>query len=290
MDWQDRIISLYLKISDLYAKTLQYSCERFSNNRNPAFSDEEVMTIYLAGVIEGRTNVKQIYTHAKNYWLNWFPRLPGYAAFIQRINRLDSAFAMLIECYQSELPVDVYGHGKFRLIDSMPIVMGHQGNRFRAKVAPEIADKSGYCAAKKLYYYGVKLHIMGAAQKGSIPIPEYIGISSAGTSDMEAYVQLLPEVLEHDKFADKAYISQYTKENKTYTPIKKEKGQKYLDAADQLYSTAISSIRQPIESFNNWLQEKTGIQKANKVRSTKGLMVHIYAKLAAAFQMILDKF
>ena len=66
-------------------------------------------------------------------------------------------------------------------------------------------------------------------------------------------------------------------------PIKKrKKGQKMLDADVKLMNTINSSDRQPIESFFNWLIEKTGIQDASKVRSTLGLFVHIHAKLAAA--------
>ena len=55
-----------------------------------------------------------------------------------------------------------------------------------------------------------------------------------------------------------------------------------MDAADLWLSTAISQIRQPIESLFNWVQEKTGIQIASKVRSYQGLMVHVFGKLAAA--------
>jgi len=33
----------------------------------------------------------------------------------------------------------------------------------------------------------------------------------------------------------------------------------------------------------NWLIEKTDIQTASKVRSTKGLLVHVFGKIAAAF-------
>jgi hypothetical protein len=46
-------------------------------------------------------------------------------------------------------------------------------------------------------------------------------------------------------------------------------------ASNDLYSTAVSRIRQPIESLFNWLIEKTNIQRACKVRSTKGLLVHL---------------
>uniref|UniRef100_UPI001A949844 hypothetical protein n=1 Tax=Legionella yabuuchiae TaxID=376727 RepID=UPI001A949844 len=66
------------------------------------------------------------------------------------------------------------------------------------------------------------------------------------------------------------------------TPVKKEKGQNFLDAADQWLSTAISQVRQPVESLFNWVNEKPGIQIASKVRSYQGLIVHVFGKLAAA--------
>ena len=74
-----------------------------------------------------------------------------------------------------------------------------------------------------------------------------------------------------------------------FTPVKKEKGQKFLDAADQLLSTAISKIRQPIESLNNWIQEKTSIQIASKVRSSNGLLVHVFGRLATAMYILVQK-
>ena len=72
------------------------------------------------------------------------------------------------------------------------------------------------------------------------------------------------------------------------TPVKAVKGQTEVEkqrnkAADDLFSKAVSKMRQPIESFFNWLIEKTDIQRASKVRSTKGLLVHVFGKMAAAF-------
>ena len=63
-----------------------------------------------------------------------------------------------------------------------------------------------------------------------------------------------------------------------------------LDAADQLLSTAVSKIRQPIESLNNWIQDKTSIQRASKVRSSNGLLAHVFGRLAAAMYLLLLKF
>lgn len=68
-----------------------------------------------------------------------------------------------------------------------------------------------------------------------------------------------------------------------YTPIKKHKGQTRLDSADKLYSTAVSRIRQPIEALFAWIEQKSGIESAGKVRSYAGLMVHVFGRLAAAF-------
>ena len=72
------------------------------------------------------------------------------------------------------------------------------------------------------------------------------------------------------------------------TPVQAVKGQTEQEkqqnkAAYNLFSKGVSTVRQPIEEFFNWLIEKTDFQRACKVRSTKGLMVHVFGKLAAAF-------
>ena len=110
----------------------------------------------------------------------------------------------------------------------------------------------------------------------------------AADHDGKVFDQVRPEMQGETIFGDKAYKRpDETAAAKEYdvsvlTPIKKQKGQEYLDAADQLLSRAVSSVRQPIESFFGWLEEKTGIEIASKVRSYEGLMVHVFGKIAAA--------
>ena len=53
-------------------------------------------------------------------------------------------------------------------------------------------------------------------------------------------------------------------------------------AANDLFSKAVFKVQQQIEGWFNWLIEKTDFQRASKVRSAKGLPVHIFGKLAAA--------
>ncbi len=48
----------------------------------------------------------------------------------------------------------------------------------------------------------------------------------------------------------------------------------------QMISASVSSVRQPIESLFNWINELTGLQKASKTRATNGLFVHIFLAIA----------
>jgi hypothetical protein len=90
-------------------------------------------------------------------------------------------------------------------------------------------------------------------------------------------------------YSDKEYFNDKKNQNiEMLTPIKGIKGQpeeiKQKDKAfNDLFSCAVSKVRQPIEAFFNWLNEKTKIQRTMKVRSTAGLLIHLFGKMAIAF-------
>lgn len=287
MDWQEQLISLFLFVCKHYPSLAPYA-ERNSHYSDLSFSDPEVITLYLFGIIEGQHTVKLIHAYADKHLRSWFPKLPKYKTFDHRINRLHDVFVPLLNIICDSLGPNE-SQSIIGLTDAMPIIMAQRGRRFHAKVAPEIATKNGYCATKKLYYYGVKLHVVATKIPGALPIPVCIGLTDAGMHDRKAFEQIAPALPQNmqDCFADKAY--QIEKKpirleghTRLLTPVKKEKGQKYLGAAEQWLSTAVSQVRQPIESFFNWIHEKTGIQIASKVRSYQGLMVHVFGRLTAA--------
>lgn len=70
------------------------------------------------------------------------------------------------------------------------------------------------------------------------------------------------------------------------SPVKLKKGQKELPIENKLYSQLVSKVRQPIEGFFAWIIEKTAIQKASKVRSSNGLITHVFGRLTAAIMMM----
>ena len=59
-----------------------------SNYADLKFSDEEVITLYLFGVIDKNREIKKIYEYADRHLREWFPQLPSYTAFVQRLNKV----------------------------------------------------------------------------------------------------------------------------------------------------------------------------------------------------------
>ena len=97
MDFESTLISMYIFVSNAYKDSLWIHSERMSNNKNPKFSDEEVITIYLFGIHEGHYQVSKIYKHTKSYLNKYFPNLPSYQAFNKRLTNLSSAFPYLFD-------------------------------------------------------------------------------------------------------------------------------------------------------------------------------------------------
>jgi len=199
---------------------------------------------------------------------------------------LSETLRVLADILLSELEIDP--EVKSHLIDSMPIIVANSKRSGSAKAASELCNK-GYCDSKKMYYYGVKLHALGQSKYQTLPIPKVMYLTPASVNDLPAGKFVLDGVRNIDVFGDKMYkdgdweAKMQTENNVTmYTPVKLKKGQERLDSADSLFSSAVSRVRQPIESFFNWLQEKTQIEQASKIRSANGLIAFIFARISFA--------
>jgi len=192
-----KLISIYLYICDIYNSNLKNSCQRLSNNIQPEFTDQVVMTIYL------------------------------------------------------------------------------------------LTDK-GFCSTKSMYYYGLKLHALAFRRPSHLPFPESLIITPSSENDLNVQKQYWSSIINRIFYSGKIYNDEDFFKNMTetnnstmLTPVKAVKNQSETivqrdKVANDLYLIAVSKIRQPIETLFNWLIEKTDIQRASKVRSTKGLIVHVF--------------
>lgn len=291
VNWIDKLIALYLYISEVYDSKLCLHCQRMSNNSEPKFTDAELLTVYCFGIMQGRFALKEIHRYCEDHLSDWFPDLPSYQAFNARLNRMTTVFPALIE--------DVLRIGEktgvdfdISVLDSAPIVVANGQRSQVARVATEFCNKAK-CSSKQMYYYGAKLHLLGFRRMGTLPYPEYIGLTPASHHDLTTFRAIAPLIANRRIFADKIYIDQEliarmeNEQNASIlTPVKKRRGQQELEAWAKLFSTAVSKVRQPIESLFNWIEERTHFQKASKVRSFEGLQIHVFGRLAAACMML----
>lgn len=126
-------------------------------------------------------------------------------------------------------------------------------------------------------------------REGEIPFRESLILTPEEDNDLTVFKQAWGDkITNRTIFGDKIYSDfEYLNEHKKQfqniemlTPVKAIKGQSEQErqrnkAYNDLFFTAVSKVRQSIESFFNYLNEKTNIQRAHKVRSIAGLLVYI---------------
>jgi hypothetical protein len=173
--------------------------QRLSNNRQPAFTDQQLATLYLFGHLRGHFSQRRIYDYITRHWLPWFPDLPSYQACNYRLNLLSPSFARLLQDLLTSL-AHLGSLTTDHVIDSLPIILAKGTRADTAKVA-----NKGYCLTKKLYYHGVKLHLLGRKRVKQLPIPERPALSDTSCLPADDSSSITFEIHpSHHRFSSRA--------------------------------------------------------------------------------------
>lgn len=290
------LIWLYLLIDRMYKQTeLQLYLLRFSNNNTPIFTDVELLTCAIFSELVGCKNKKHGYLYICNHYSNWFPCLPSYEVYSRKLTKFKDALAYIFWLLTKNYNISKHS---VAMIDTAPIAVCQKQHSAHSKTGQPVASK-GYCPAKKEYYIGVKLQIIAQKRTNALPFPIDYHIETAATHDLDICKQTLPflQLEQFDLYGDKAYIDQAFQndlfENNYIhlkTPIKKFKGHPPLTLFQKAANTIHASIRQPIETLIGWINDKTNIQNASKVRSVDGLFYHVNVKMVAALLVLILNF
>ena len=187
---------------------------------------------------------KQIHQFIERYWFDYFPRLPAYQTFVARLNLLAETFHTIGEVLSARLQERLIPEFD-PILDSFPIMLATGGHAYTATVARDIAS-IGYCAAKKTYFHGVRLHCIAPKRFAQIPqLPQ---------------TTLLGDLAYPEEMFQKHLEKQ---QSKLRARVKKPKGGE-LSKIEKYHKRLISKFRQPIESFFNWLNEKTFITESEQ--------------------------
>ena len=269
-------------VRKFYYTTEPACCQRFSNNSDPKFTDIEAITIYQYGLNLGLKKKISIYNFAEQNLLRYCKHLPSYKQFCVRINKLAPVFEMLANAALAAKSQT----SKANLLDSAPITVAKGRRDNKAKTAKELCNK-GYCASQKMWYYGVKIHVLAEERPNTLPIPRKIILSKASESDLNAGKIMLENAENIEVLADKAYIDQewgyhlQLRYVELHTQFKEpSKNQLPLDDGECAWNAMISSRRQQIESLFSQISTLTDLQDAHFVRSNDALLSFIWASLA----------
>lgn len=287
---KNQVIQIYLLVCQLYDSHSSLKYQRDSNFK-PVFTDQEIITVYLFGQLNEKFNHRQIHRFIREYWLDWFPRMPSYQAFNRRLNLLTDNFQLLFAHLLESVRTNQSADNLDYLIDSLPVMLAVGTRAARGRVALEIA-KCGFCATKQINFHGVRLPSINNRQAGALPTPARIWMREGNVHDLTALREIADELPSGiNLFGDKAYADAAFKaelkarEIILLTPLKKSKKQA-LSLWQKRFNKTVSSFRQPIESFFKWLIDKTDIQRASQVRSTDGLLIHCLGKLTFALFLL----
>ncbi len=118
---ENQLIQLYLLVCQIYDNQSSLKSQRLSNFK-PRFTDQELVTVYLFGHLNGLFQKKAIYRFLRNYWADWFPALPSYQAFCNRLNNLESSFQVITQELLKSLTAGRASEVD-HLVDSFPVML-----------------------------------------------------------------------------------------------------------------------------------------------------------------------
>ena len=151
MNVEETIITLYLTIERACHEVMKGKALR-KCGRRPELTDAEALTIEIFGEMQGHHDDAAIWRYARTHWIDWFPRLGSYKAYVkQSANLVHLKQRLFSHLYP---PID-----DIHITDGVPMPICHLVRANRCKSFKGEAA-IGYCATKDEYYYGFKGHII----------------------------------------------------------------------------------------------------------------------------------
>jgi len=287
------LIWLYDKLDQLFAQTeLPLYTERFSNNAVPDFTDAELFTTAIFPILMGYPIKKDGHRYVRRHYHRWFPKLPTYEVWNRRLNHEHEALAYLFHVMLKSFAAHL-GH-QF-IVDTFPVSVCQAQHASGSRAAQPFVSK-GYCAAKKKYYIGAKVEILAAPRPGQLPMLGGYFIATAKTHDLKIAQNTLADLTGVVLYGDKAFVDQsfqlelFENYSQLIVPVKKKKNAPPLGLFDEAFNSLHASMRQPIESLIAWLNNKTRIEDASKIRSVNGLFAQVALKMIAALLLLIFNF
>ena len=275
IDFESLIITVFVLVDDWY-QTEGKTLKTLSPGAKAEMSDSEIITLALIMDYLPFPGETQFIGFIRANYRQWFPKLLTQSQFNRRLRKLGQMLEVLRRKWVRQLGGE---NATSFVIDTKPIpVMGYRRSKRRSDF--DSSADYGYCAARKMKYFGYKL-VMLSTLKG---LPIAYELVSANTDERQAVEGVLEAVHHCDIYGDKGFIGQDWQEeitsstgNQIWT-IHRE-NQKHQPSSS--WKRLICKVRQRIEGVFHEIQN-TGRNPERLLNKTvAGFMTHMAAKITS---------
>lgn len=243
---------------------------------DPAFSDSEMLTLLLAMDYFPYPGEQQFLGFIRANYLSLFPLLLEQSQFNRRARRLE---ALLEELRRTWVVQTGYDLEQTLLMDTKPVpVVGYKRSKRHSDF--EGSASYGYCASRKMKYFGYKLVVITTLSG----IAVVYALVPAHTDEREAAEAVLGNVSGCNILADKGFIGEHWQEqvsrdsgNRIWTAKRDNQHLQNPPAFERLRY----HFRERVEGLFNEVQN-TGRNVERLLRKkVSGLCTHVAAKMAS---------
>lgn len=268
LDLATVLTTIFTHIDDFCKRSTRLKC-----GAKPVVLDSEIITIMLVSELLGLRSEYEQVAFTKQWLKEYFPRMIDRSQYHRRIKSL------------MQLVNDVRIHilhliplADAHIIDSTPIPVITFNRAHFTPLFPEASF--GRCAARKMTYYGFKLHLVTDTQG----IPIHFDLTPAKIADISMTEELLSaSSINTLTFADKGYLSDpletrlFEGYNITLISPKRKNMKNRESVTDR---RILNKIRQRIEVTNGLLKEQFRLERTY-AKTLYGLMRRIVSKITA---------
>jgi hypothetical protein len=269
----------FQKLCELLFAIIDHFCAQLpvqtGAGRRKTYSDSTILKIDMLMHLTGKKGETEIIREIKRHYRHHFDEIPEQSRLWHRIREALALIEQFRQYLRFQLGVEAED---LRILDTLPIPVATptsrpgRGNGFQRA-------EGGYCASKKLKYYGFKLGLLIT----DLGIPDLFELFSARPHDVQLLDELLAQLNRLIALGDKGFISdpkrlRLAQEQEIYLITYRRANQKLKNTP--LEQWALRQYRQLIETVFSQLDGHMHLQNCG-AKTDLGLVKRVMGIITA---------
>jgi hypothetical protein len=281
----DLLLVTFVLVDDWYLCTGMRLLGRTVGSK-PEFSDSEMLTLMVAIDFFEFTSERRFVAFFRANYSALFPKLLEQSQYNRRARSLRYLLNALRQEWAAELGVHFEQHF---LLDTTPVIaVGYRRDKSHSDFRG--SAEYGYCAARRLKYYGYKL-VMLTTLDGT---PYTFELVPANTDERDAADEILETLPpESNVWSDKGFLGEdwQTDWARHWVHVWTTKRENQLIQNPPAFDRLLNRVRERIEGAFDILKEGGRSVEHTLARTVNGLCLRIIAKIAGGtFRIFLRRF